>query len=328
MKKILSIMIGLCVAVLSVVAQTVPETSRGFNAGSATENNISVVVGQPFGGIFAQNGYEVAEGVAQAQLVTRSYDETVNFPEGYEGHGFSYPANTPVGSYENSRYTVHGTDEGYDLVEELFLEILKVLVCDETVYDGNGNAYTAVAVAGHCWTKQNLKPTLYPDGTTEIEGAMVYHNLSHPDEEAMVATYGRLYTWAAATHANADGTVTPGADGYVQGICPDGWHIPTKTEMDALKALPAEEIRTAELWVTPNANTNSTGFTALPAGKYNATLTRYEGLTSQTDWWSVADAPSSGSPVTSLSVVYYCDSPIDGTPAAADGLSVRCVKNS
>ena len=82
MKKILSIMIGLCVAVLSVVAQTVPETSQDFNMGSATENNISVVVGQPFGGIFAQNGYEIAEGVAQAQLVTRTYDETVNFPEG------------------------------------------------------------------------------------------------------------------------------------------------------------------------------------------------------------------------------------------------------
>ena len=55
MKKILSIMIGLCVAVLSVVAQTVPETSQGFNMGSATENNISVVVGQPFGGIFIPN---------------------------------------------------------------------------------------------------------------------------------------------------------------------------------------------------------------------------------------------------------------------------------
>lgn len=327
MKKILSIMIGLCVAVLSVVAQTVPETSQGFNMGSATENNISVVVGQPFGGIFAQNGYEIAEGVAQAQLVTRSYDETVNFPEGYEGHGFSYPANTPVGSYEESRYTVHGTDEGYDLVEELFLEILKVLVCDETVYDGNGNAYTAVAVAGHCWTKQNLKPTLYPDGTTEIEGAMVYHNLSHPDEEAMVGIYGRLYTWAAATHANADGTVTPGADGYVQGICPNGWHIPTAEEKTALDAENADDLRTVEFWITTNTHTNSTGFTALPAGKYNGSLLSFEGLGTQTDWWSVVNGDGTATPA-AIELQYYCDSPMNGNPTANDGLSVRCVKNS
>ena len=78
MKKILSIMIGLCVAVLSVVAQTVPETSQGFNMGSATENNISVVVGQPFGGIFAQNGYQVTEGLSQAQLFRESYNRTTD----------------------------------------------------------------------------------------------------------------------------------------------------------------------------------------------------------------------------------------------------------
>ncbi len=328
MKKILSIMIGLCVAVLSVVAQTVPETSQGFNMGSATENNISVVVGQPFGGLFAQNGYEVAEGVTQAQLVRESYGETVNYGDGYAGHGFSYPATTPAGTHQDSRYDVGGAQYGYDLLTELTLQVLNALVCPATVEDGDHNLYDVVAVVNRCWTKQNLKPTHYADGTTEIEGAMAYHNPSHPDEEANVAIYGRLYTWVSAVNAAADGTVTPGADGYVQGICPDGWHIPTKTEMDALKALPAEEIRTAELWVTPNANTNSTGFTALPAGRYNAALTRYEGLSSQTDWWSVTDAPSSGSPVTSLSVVYYCDSPIDGTPAAADGLSVRCVKNS
>ena len=328
MKKILSIMIGLCMAALSVAAQNAPTTSQGFNAGSYTENGVSVMFGQPFDGITEQNGYQVTEGLSQAQLFRESYNETVNYGDGYTGHGFSYPGDTPGGTYHDSRYEVGGAEFGYDLLTELTLKVLNALSCPATVEDGEHNLYDVVEVVGYCWTKQNLKPTLYPDGTTEIEGAMVYHNLSHPDEEAMVATYGRLYTWASAVNAAADGTVTPGADGYVQGICPDGWHIPTKTEMDELKALPAEEIRTAELWVTPNANTNSTGFTALPAGRYNAALTRYEGLSSQTDWWSVADDPSSGSPVTSLSVVYYCDSPIDGTPAAADGLSVRCVKNS
>ena len=327
MKKILSIMIGLCVAALSVVAQTVPETSQGFNMGSATENNISVVVGQPFGGIFAQNGYQVTEGLSQAQLFRESYNETVNYGDGYTGHGFSYPGDTPGGTYHDSRYEVGGAEFGYDLLTELTLKVLNALSCPATVEDGEHNLYDVVEVVGYCWTKQNLKPTLYPDGTTEIEGAMVYHNLSHPDEEAMVGIYGRLYTWAAATHANADGTVTPDADGYVQGICPNGWHIPTAEEKAALDAENADDLRTVEFWITTNTHTNSTGFTALPAGKYNGSLLSFEGLGTQTDWWSVVNGDGTATPA-AIELQYYCDSPMNGNPAASDALSVRCVKNS
>lgn len=327
MKKILSIMIGLCVAALSVVAQTVPETSQGFNMGSATENNISVVVGQPFGGIFAQNGYQVTEGLSQAQLFRESYNETVNYGDGYTGHGFSYPGDTPGGTYHDSRYEVGGAEFGYDLLTELTLKVLNALSCPATVEDGEHNLYDVVEVVGYCWTKQNLKPTLYPDGTTEIEGAMVYHNLSHPDEEAMVGIYGRLYTWAAATHANADGTVTPDADGYVQGICPNGWHIPTAEEKAALDAENADDLRTVEFWITTNTHTNSTGFTALPAGKYNGSLLGFEGLGTQTDWWSVVNGDGTATPA-AIELQYYCDSPMNGNPAASDALSVRCVKNS
>ena len=327
MKKILSIMIGLCVAALSVVAQTVPETSQGFNMGSATENNISVVVGQPFGGIFAQNGYQVTEGLSQAQLFRESYNETVNYGDGYTGHGFSYPGDTPGGTYHDSRYEVGGAEFGYDLLTELTLKVLNALSCPATVEDGEHNLYDVVEVVGYCWTKQNLKPTLYPDGTTEIEGAMVYHNLSQPDEEAMVGIYGRLYTWAAATHANADGTVTPDADGYVQGICPNGWHIPTAEEKAALDAENADDLRTVEFWITTNTHTNSTGFTALPAGKYNGSLLGFEGLGTQTDWWSVVNGDGTATPA-AIELQYYCDSPMNGNPAASDALSVRCVKNS
>ena len=308
-------------AVVTLHAQTVPATVHGFNAGSATENHISAVVGQPFGAIFANSDFEVAEGVIQAQLVREHYEASVNNGEGYTGHGFDIQPGEPSGLYK--RYTVGGAQYKYDLLTELLLQFLN---CSEVVYDGNNFPYSTVAVAGYCWTKQNLKATRYPDGTTEIPDAMAYQTAMHPDATANVTTYGRLYTWASAVNADADGHVTPVA-GYVQGICPAGWHIPTATEMTALKALPAEDIRTSELWNAPNSNTNNTEFTALPAGKYNGALTRYEGLGSQTDWWTMADAPTADAVPTSTSVVYYCDSPIDGNSSANDGLSVRCVKD-
>lgn len=322
------LMVITVVAVLGLNAQ--PQTVQGFNAGSYTENGLSVVLGQSFHSITAQNGYEVAEGVAQAQLRQEHYTATVNEGEGYNDHGFTYADDTPVGTYNDRHYEVHATLEGYDRLTTLVLKVLKVLNCGELVYDGDHHEYQTVAVAGYCWTKQNLYAEHYSDETTEIPDAMAYHSWQSPDEAANVSTYGRLYTWASAVGANADGIVTPDDNGYVQGICPNGWHIPTAEEKAALDAIPAEEIRTAELWVTPNANTNSTEFTALPAGKFNAVTNRFEGLGSQTDWWTVVPTTVDGVETfqeTSLQLQYYCNTPLDGQPNAQDGLSVRCVKN-
>ena len=50
-------------------------------------------------------------------------------------------------------------------------------------------------------------------------------------------TYGRLYSWTVATGSVADecdgeGNCTPKSN--VQGICPDGWLLPSHDEFDAL----------------------------------------------------------------------------------------------
>lgn len=94
-----------------------------------------------------------------------------------------------------------------------------------------------------------------------------------------------------------------------------------------MQAIPAEELRTAELWVMPNSNTNGTGFTALPAGMFNAATNRFEGLGTQTDWWTVANGTNNaGTP--SLQIVYFCNTPqLVPTNNVGDAKSVRCVKN-
>ena len=148
------------------------------------------------------------------------------------------------------------------------------------------------------------------------------------DETANEATYGRLYTWWSAVNLPEDGsgTLVPDADGYVQGVCPDNWHIPTADEMAALEALSAEDIRTAELWLAPNSNTNSTGFTSLPAGMYNAANARYEQILMNTGYWSLSNGTSA--PTTVNTLPYYCTHPIEKAISASDMLSVRCVKNN
>ena len=336
MKKATPILIVFCVAVMSALAQTGTEmvrTSSGFNAGSKTAYNISAVLGQPFDAIFSGNGYEVSEGVSQAQLVIEEIGATVNEGEAYTENGFNYPAGTEVGTYTDSRYTPHGAQYGYDLLKKLTLHVIKVLICGETVYDGDDNPYATVAVANYCWTQENLRTTHYADaGHTAIARAGVYNAPGYDDVAANENTYGRLYTWWSAVNLPEDGsgTLTPDANGYVQGICPENWHIPTAEEMSALNALSAEDIRTAELWVAPNGNTNSTGFTSLPAGMYNAANGRYEQIHVNTGYWSLANGTTGGVETqnfASLQMPYYCNRPLERPASASDMLSVRCVKN-
>lgn len=315
---------------LITIAGAQTTTMKGFVVGggiSENNNNTYSVIGQTFAGQTSENGFEVSTGIAQIQLVREFINATVNYGEGYNANGFSYPPETPAGTYEKSLYLLQGAIYHYDLAKHLKLVVLNAVSCGELVYDGDHHEYQTVSVAGYCWTKQNLYAEHYPDETTEVADAMAYQSSFHPDADANVNTYGRLYTWASAVKANADGQVTP-VDGYVQGICPNGWHIPTEVEMTALKSLSAEDIRTAEFWIQPNANTNSTQFTALPAGMYKASISRFEGLGSQTDWWYIASTSGTGTQnPASLQTVYYCDNSIEGNPSANDGLSVRCVKN-
>ena len=361
-------------------AQT--ESSCGFNAGSKTQNNINIVLGQSFGSIAVQNGLEISEGVAQAQLVTANLADETCVNEPYTENGFDIPVSdlsegtTAYDSYDHSATTGYdsltileltvwpvyaestsevfhddlplidgsklkdGVDyqvvEGENVIHYLSVHgcdsvvTLYVTTCPISVSDGDGNPYNTVAVAGYCWTQSNLHALHYADGTTPIAKSLVYGDLATNE-----SLYGRLYTWYSAMGVPEDGSAmpTPDANGYVQGICPDGWHIPTSTEMAALRTQSAPGVRATTLWTGPHAdeNTNSTGFTAVPAGEYKSALERYENLGTQTDWWSDTYSHNTTTHTTSAVVItcaYYCEGLLENTYTAGDAVSVRCVKNS
>lgn len=222
--------------------------------------------------------------------------------------------------------TVHGCDS---------VVTLYASVCPSTVDDGDGNTYNTVILVGYCWTQSNLRATHYSDGTKAVAKPLVYSPLPLADETSTANTYGRLYTWYSAVGVPEDGSAMPTPDekGYIQGICPGGWHIPTRTEMDALGTLLTPDLRATTLWIDPHAgdNTNSTGFTAVPAGEYNSSLDRYENLGTQTDWWSNIYSHNTATHstfATAYTCPYYCEGLMEIVHAAGDAVSVRCVKNS
>lgn len=312
---------------MTVVAQ--PGTMGGFVAGAVTQENTYSVLGQPFVGTSEGYGYQVVEGIAQTQLVRQKIVAAVDVGEAYEANGFSYPATTPAGIYHNRDYVMHGAEKNYDLLKTLILNVLGPFNCGDLIMDVDLNEYPTVSVAGHCWTKKNLMTEHYPDGETVIAGAKVYKDVA-----ANLPVYGHLYTWRSAVGVSEYGSTlpVPNDEGYVQGICPHGWHIPTTAEMEDLHTVSVPDLNATTLWITPNAsnNTNASGFTAVPAGKYNASLLRYEGLGSEADWWSASGAYDPSTHTTTANVyvcAWYCDGTITKTISANDAVSVRCVRN-
>jgi len=181
-----------------------------------------------------------------------------------------------------------------------------------TVTDIDGNTYVTVKIGDQWWMAENLRVTRDPSG------APIDSHVPN-NEEDLIPTYGRLYTWDVVMN----GSTQPGA----QGIAPDGWHIPSDAEWDALFAFlggdslaggALKESGTAH-WDSPNAGaTNSSGFSGLPAGSGD------EGLgVGGHCWSSTAHGDDAGLPTLHRDMVGVLRL-IESKSVVG---SVRCVKN-
>ena len=129
----------------------------------------------------------------------------------------------------------------------------------ETIKDRAGTEYRTIAIANQVWMAENLN--------YEVEGQSYCYN-NEPDS---CAKYGRLYTWTAAVGKSKEecgSGKTCGLPSKVQGICPDGWHLPSSSEWNTLYSaigsnLNAMQAKDVANW--PNA-TDAYGFSVLPAG--------------------------------------------------------------
>ncbi|PID95338.1 MAG: hypothetical protein CSA95_00230 [Bacteroidetes bacterium] len=103
----------------------------------------------------------------------------------------------------------------------------------------DGNVYSTVVIGSQCWMQENLKVTHYPNGDAipyTPDGAAWIALRSNNTDDAYCyygnnvnSEYGALYTYAAAIGDNWE---RDNAEG--QGICPEGWHLPTDEEWTVL----------------------------------------------------------------------------------------------
>jgi uncharacterized protein (TIGR02145 family) len=196
-----------------------------------------------------------------------------------------------------------------------------------TVTDIDGNVYKTVIIGAQVWMAENLKTTKYGNGdqivttTSDISGeSSPKYQWAFGDDVNNADTYGRLYTWFAATD--------------VRSVCPTGWHVPTDIEWETLKLyLGGDSIAGGKLketgtthWQTPNSGaTNEVKFNVLPAGYRNYTGS-FVSLQLSSYIWSSSQNPT---PEWSWGqrIGYNDGILLRGGYYKQSGASVRCIQN-
>lgn len=132
------------------------------------------------------------------------------------------------------------------------------------IEDIDGNEYDVIQIGNQFWMKQNLKVTKLNDGESIPEDNLTWSERTDPawghvnDNSANNAKYGKLYNGFAVASGK---------------LCPDGWRVPSVEDWDELveflgSSLGGKLKATTDEWDEPNIDaTNSSGFTALPAGE-------------------------------------------------------------
>lgn len=201
---------------------------------------------------------------------------------------------------------------------------------DEARLPANADAQSAsTTVCGTVWTTRNLDVATYRNGDPipQVTDPEAWAKLTtgawcwHTNDSAAYHRYGRLYNWYAVNDP--------------RGLAPQGWHVLTDAEWDAMETCLGEDsvgyrLRAAGRWPGPaTATDNSSGFHGLPSGMRSA-----EGAFSHADssavYWTAVEG--SVSEAWCVRLIHLAD--LNGAPAMvtgigymnkADGYAVRCV---
>ena len=230
----------------------------------------------------------------------------------------------------------------------------------------DGKTYSQVQIGTQCWMAQNLN---YGACIACVNGGQTNNSIpekycvnsgaSTDNYPGCTCPYGGLYEFGELVQYLNGATNTtrwsPVPTGNVQGVCPNGWHIPTHFEWTTLEqavcaqspvgpdcsntAFPYDYIGNNPVgtneggkmketgtthWTTPNTGaTNNSGFTALPGGN------SWGGVLSNTGsigwWWSATESNSSSAWVRDLGNSSAKVEIAGGNKG--NGFSVRCLRD-
>lgn len=205
------------------------------------------------------------------------------------------------------------------------------------VADVEGHVYKTVLIGNQIWMAENLRATRYNNNTPIMEvtdtttwkAELTVHTPAYcwyNNNAANGATNGALYNWYVVSDGN---------------ICPQGWHVGTESDFQALElylGLPADSVNlwgwrgtgiATHLKSSQWDGDNTSGFNARPSG-YRAWVNgKFSGMGELTYFWTGTDDAINHKP--QLSWYRRMDSSISwiykATTEKAGGKSIRCKKD-
>ena len=186
-----------------------------------------------------------------------------------------------------------------------------------------------VLIGTQTWMKKNLNVSRYRNGDVipQIQNAAQFANINYgawcyyQNNSANGPIYGKLY--------NLGAVMDP------RGLAPQGWHVATDDDWTTLVLTlggfsgadaAGGKLKATTLWDAPNTGaTNSSGFTALPCGRFDANTASFVKIGQETTWWT-STLTSSGDGW-NFKLFYNFSEVGGGSSYAQFGYSVRCVKD-
>lgn len=167
----------------------------------------------------------------------------------------------------------------------------------------DGQTYKTVKIGDQVWMAENLKYR-YLGPTAELDSS----SFCYRADPAKCDASGRLYLWSAAMDSAGiiEGNTANGcgdglkcfSTGIVRGVCPTGWHLPSRAEWEKLVVEVDDSIaeytsnnttgirlKSTSDWNEDNELMDAYSFTAIPAG-LRVLNGAYDGWMTQTSFWS------------------------------------------
>lgn len=161
---------------------------------------------------------------------------------------------------------------------------------EDSIVDGlityNGHTYHTVKIGTQEWTVENLRSTLYNDGTaiSKVTDNTEWSNLTtgayctYENSDNNSTTYGLLYNWYAVN----TGKLAPNSG---------GWRVPTNEDWTKLsdylggEAYAGTKLKAKSGWYNSGNGTDDYGFNAIPGGERISGGNFYN-IGNSGNWWS------------------------------------------
>lgn len=194
--------------------------------------------------------------------------------------------------------------------------------------DGTADSCRKVEIGGSTWMAENLNYQP-PNG----------NSWCYNEADSNCAKYGRLYDWNTAMAGAASANSVPSG---VQGVCPSGWHLPSRGEWGLLAVaaggtgpygeggdVAGTKLKAKSGWNkvagVVGDGTDDFGFSALPGGQNNDG--GFTGVGGRAFWWSSSESSSSGQFYLRYILNKIDPDLLEGFNENNNGYSVRCVEN-